>query len=78
MPTGEFITDTTNQLKSNIPFVKENFPESESPTREATPGRPETVQIPFTDIQAPGPLVRQLTGATVREEKMQQKESLID
>jgi hypothetical protein len=69
LPTGEFITDTTNQLKSNIPFVKENFPESESPTREATPGRPETVQIPFTDIQAPGPLVRQLTGATVREEK---------
>lgn len=69
LPTGEFITDTTNQLKSNIPFVKENFPESESPTRKATPGRPETVQIPFTDIQAPGPLVRQLTGATVREEK---------
>ena len=69
LPTGEFIADTTNQLKSNIPFVKEQFPESESPTREATPGRPKTVQIPFTNIEAPGPLVRQLTGATVREEK---------
>tara|TARA_R100001460_G_scaffold23380_3_gene47174 strand:+ start:9244 stop:13269 length:4026 start_codon:yes stop_codon:yes gene_type:complete len=69
LPTGEFLTDTTNQLKSNIPFVRDQFPESESPTREATPGRPDTVQIPFTDIEAPGPLVRQLTGATVREEK---------
>jgi hypothetical protein len=69
VPTGEFLTDTANQLKTNIPFVKEQFPESESPTREANPGRPDTVQIPFTGIDAPGPLVRQLTGATVREEK---------
>ena len=69
VPTGEFLTDTTNQLKTSIPFVREQFPESESPTREANPGRPDTVQIPFTGIDAPGPLVRQLTGATVREEK---------
>jgi hypothetical protein len=69
LPTGEFLADTTNQLKSNIPFVRDQFPESESPTREAAPGRPDTVQIPFTDIEAPGPLARQLTGATVREEK---------
>lgn len=69
LPTGEFLDDTTNQLKSNIPFVRDQFPESESPTREAAPGRPDTVQIPFTEIEAPGPLVRQLTGATVREEK---------
>jgi hypothetical protein len=69
VPTGEFLTDTANQLKTNIPIVKEQFPESESPTREAAPGRPETVKIPFTGIEAPGPLVRQLTGATVREEK---------
>jgi len=69
LPTGEFLADTTNQLKSNVPFVRDQFPESESPTREAAPGRPDTVQIPFTGIEAPGPLVRQLTGATVREEK---------
>ena len=69
VPTGEFITDTVNKLKTNIPFVREQFPETQSPTREATPGRPDTVTIPFTNIEAPGPLVRQLTGATVREEK---------
>lgn len=69
VPTGEFLTDTTNRLKTSIPIVREQFPELESPTREAAPGRPDTVGIPFTDIQAPGPLVRQLTGATVREEK---------
>ncbi len=69
VPTGEFTTDTINKLKSNIPFVRDQFPETQSPTREAAPGRPDTVQIPFTDIQAPGPLTRQLTGATVREEK---------
>ena len=69
VPTGEFLTDTTNRLKTSIPIAREQFPELESPTREAAPGRPDTVGIPFTDIQAPGPLVRQLTGATVREEK---------
>ena len=69
VPTGEFITDTTNRLKSSIPIVREQLPELESPTREATPGRPDTVQIPFTNINVPGPLTRQLTGATVREEK---------
>ena len=67
--TGEFTTDTLNKLKTSVPIVREQFPEIQSPTREATPGRPETVTIPFTDIQAPGPLTRQLTGATVREEK---------
>ena len=36
VPTGEFLTDTANQLKTNIPFVREQFPEAESPTREAT------------------------------------------
>ena len=50
-----------------VSLVREQFPELESPTREAAPGRPDTVGIPFTDIQAPGPLTRQLTGATVRE-----------
>jgi len=69
VPTGKFKTDTINRLKTSIPIVREQFPELESPTREAAPGRPDTVGIPFTDIQAPGPLVRQLTGATVREEK---------
>ena len=69
VPTGDFLTDTTNQLKTNIPFVREQFPEVESPTRKAAPGRPDTVTIPFTNIEAPGPLTRQLTGATVREEK---------
>ncbi len=69
VPTGEFLTDTTNRLKTSIPIVRNQFPELESPTREAAPGRPDTVQIPFTDINVPGPLTRQLTGATVREEK---------
>jgi hypothetical protein len=69
VPTGEFLADTTNRLKTSIPIVRNQFPELESPTREAAPGRPDTVQIPFTDINVPGPLTRQLTGATVREEK---------
>ena len=69
VPTGEFTTDTINKLKSNIPFVRDQFPETQSPTREAAPGRPDTIQIPFTDINVPGQLTRQLTGATVREEK---------
>ena len=69
VPTGEFLTDTTNRLKTSIPIVRNQFPELESPTREAAPGRPDKVTIPFIDLEAPGPLVRQLTGATVREEK---------
>ena len=69
VPTGDFLTDTTNRLKTSIPIVREQFPELQSPTRAAAPGRPDTVQIPFTDINVPGPLTRQLTGATVREEK---------
>ncbi len=67
--TGEFITDTTNKLKTNIPVVREQFPEIESPTRAATPGRPDTVTLPFIGAEVPGPLTRQLTGATIREEK---------
>ena len=50
VPTGEFLADTTNRLKTSIPIVRNQFPELESPTREAAPGRPDTVQIPFTDI----------------------------
>ena len=76
--TGEFIADTTNKLKTSIPVVREQFPEVESPTRAATPGRPDTVTLPVVGAEVPGPLTRQLTGATVREEKMQLKESLID
>ena len=45
------------------------MPEVESPTRAAAPGRPEQVRVPFTDIQVPGPLSRQLTGITVRQVK---------
>lgn len=57
------------QFKRSIPGVRETLPELESPTRAAAPGRPEKVRIPFTDIQVPGPLARQLTGITVSEEK---------
>ena len=57
------------QLKTSVPGVRETLPEAESPTRAATPGRPKTVRIPFTDIQVPAPATRQLTGITVREEK---------
>ena len=67
--TGEFIADTTNKLKTSIPVVREQFPEVESPTRAATPGRPDTVTLPVVGAEVPGPLTRQLTGATVREEK---------
>lgn len=67
--TGEFIADTTNKLKTSIPVVREQFPEVESPTRAATPGRPDTVTLPVIGAEVPGPLTRQLTGATVREEK---------
>jgi hypothetical protein len=66
---GEFFPDLSNKLLMNVPVARERFPEVESPTRTATPGRPETVKLPFTDIDLPGPLTRQLTGITVREEK---------
>jgi len=67
--TGEFWPDLGNELLMNVPIVRERFPEIESPTRKAAPGRPETVKLPFTDIDLPGALTRQLTGITVREEK---------
>ncbi len=69
VPTGEFLTDTTNRLKTSIPIVREQFPELQSPTRAAAPGRPDTVKLPIVGSEVPGPLTRQLTGATVREEK---------
>jgi hypothetical protein len=69
VPTGEFLTDTTNRLKTSIPIVREQFPELQSPTRAAAPGRPDTVKLPIVGAEVPGPLTRQLTGATVREEK---------
>ena len=69
VPTGEFLTDTTNRLKTSVPIVREQFPELQSPTRAAAPGRPDTVTLPIIGAEVPGPLTRQLTGATVREEK---------
>lgn len=66
---GEFFPDLGNKLLMNVPIARERFPEVESPTRAATPGRPETVKLPLTDVDLPGPLTRQLTGITVREEK---------
>ena len=69
MPTGDFTTDIAQQLGTSIPFYRERFPTVESPTRAAVPGRPETVRVPFTDVEVPGPLARQLTGITVREAK---------
>lgn len=66
---GEFFPDLGNKLLMNVPVARERFPEVESPTRAATPGRPETVKLPLTDIDLPGPLTRQLSGITVREEK---------
>jgi hypothetical protein len=69
IPTGDIPTDIAQQLGTSIPFYRERFPTVVSPTREATPGRPETVRIPLTDIEVPGPLARQLTGITVREPK---------
>jgi len=69
IPTGDIPTDIAQQLGTSIPFYRERFPTVESPTREAEPGRPETVRVPFTDFEVPGPLARQLTGITVREAK---------
>ena len=67
--TGDFFQDTGNKLLMNVPIARERFPEVESPTRAATPGRPKTVRIPFTNLDAPATILRQLTGITVREEK---------
>jgi len=67
--TGEFWPDLGNKLLMDVPIARERFPEAESPTRAATPGRPETIQIPFTEQQFPATIARQLTGITVREEK---------
>jgi hypothetical protein len=67
--TGEFFPDLGNELLMSVPFARDRFPEVESPTRAATPGRPETVQIPFTEQQFPATIARQLTGITVIEEK---------
>lgn len=67
--TGEFWPDLGNKLLMNVPIARERFPEVESPTRAATPGRPDFVTVPFTDQEIYGPLTRQLTGITVREEK---------
>ena len=69
VPTGDFLTDTTNRLKTSIPIVREQFPELQSPTRAAAPGRPDTVKLPIIGAEVPGPITRQLSGATVREEK---------
>jgi hypothetical protein len=67
--TGEFWPDLGNQLLMNVPGARDKFPEVESPTRIATPGRPDFVTVPFTDQEVYGPLARQLTGITVIEEK---------
>jgi hypothetical protein len=68
-PTGEIVPDIAQQLQRSIPIAQEQLPELESPTRAAAPGRPETVRLPFSDIELPGPLTRQLTGVTVRQQK---------
>ena len=69
IPTGDIPTDIAQQLGTSIPFYRERFPTVESPTRAEIPGRPKTVRVPFTDVEVPGPLARQLTGITVREAK---------
>lgn len=61
--------DIGQELSRSIPGLQQQLPEMESPTREATPGRPETVRIPMTDIEVPGSIARQLTGITVTEPK---------
>ena len=62
-------TNVLGEFKRSIPGIRESLPEVQSPTRAEAPGRPEKVRIPFTDIEVPGPLARQLTGITVSEEK---------
>jgi len=73
LPESQTVQDipinVLQQFKTSIPGVREKMPEVESPTRAAAPGRPEQVRVPFTDIQVPGPLSRQLTGITVRQVK---------
>ena len=73
LPESQTVQDipinVLQQFKTSIPGVRETLPEAESPTRAAAPGRPEQVRVPFTDIQVPGPLSRQLTGITVRQVK---------
>ena len=69
IPTGNAPFDIAQELGRSIPGLQQTFPEVQSPTRTATPGRPETVRIPGTNISVPGPLARQLTGITVREAK---------
>jgi len=68
-PTGKIVPDIAQQLQRSVPVAQEQLPELESPTREAAPGRPKTVRLPFSDIELPGPLTRQLTGVTVRQQK---------
>jgi len=68
-PTGQIIPDIAQQLQRSIPIAQEQLPELESPTRAAAPGRPETVRLPLSNINLPGPITRQLTGVTVRQQK---------
>lgn len=63
------LEDILGQLQRSVPILQRELEKSESPTREAAPARPETVKIPFTDIDVAGPIARQLTGITVREEQ---------
>jgi len=63
------LEDISGELQRSVPYLQRELPEVESPTREAAPRRPETVQVPFTDIEVAGPIARQLTGVTVREAK---------
>ena len=69
IPTGDVLTDIGQELGRSVPVYRERFPVVESPTRAAPPGRPAEVRVPFTDIKVPGPISRQLTGITVREQK---------
>jgi hypothetical protein len=56
-------------IQKNIPFLREQLPLAESPTRAAAPGRPKRVRLPGTDISLPGPLARQIFGVPVIEPK---------
>lgn len=63
------LEDILGNLQRSVPILQRELPKVESPTRAAAPRRPETVKIPFTDIEVAGPIARQLTGVTVREAK---------
>lgn len=63
------LEDILGNLQRSVPILQRELPKVESPTRAEAPRRPETVKIPFTDIDVAGPIARQLTGATVREAK---------